>query len=47
MDMLRFQKFTAGRTWVDDYGSSDNPEQFKALFRFQGKGVDRTPDKDW
>lgn len=31
MDMLRFQQFTAGRFWVDDYGSSDNPEEFKAL----------------
>ncbi len=31
MDMLRFQKFTAGRFWVDDYGSSDNPEDFKYL----------------
>ena len=31
MDMLRFDKFTEGRLWVDDYGSPDNPEQFKAL----------------
>lgn len=31
MDMLRFHKFTAGRFWVDDYGSSDNAEEFKAL----------------
>ena len=35
MDMLRFHKFTAGRTWVDDYGSSDNPEEFKALLRIR------------
>ncbi|MBN9521120.1 S9 family peptidase [bacterium] len=34
MDMLRFQRFTAGRFWVDDYGSSDDPEQFKALFAY-------------
>ena len=34
MDMLRFQKFTAGRYWVDDYGSSDNPEEFQALYKF-------------
>ena len=33
MDMLRFQKFTAGRFWVDDYGSSDNADEFKALLR--------------
>ena len=31
MDMLRFHKFTAGRFWVDDYGSSEDPEEFKAL----------------
>jgi prolyl oligopeptidase len=31
MDMLRFHKFTEGRLWVDDYGSPDNPEQFKVL----------------
>ncbi|MBL8799138.1 MAG: S9 family peptidase [Planctomycetia bacterium] len=34
MDMLRFQKFTAGRFWVDDYGSSDNADEFKALFAY-------------
>ena len=34
MDMLRFQKFTAGRFWTDDYGSSDDPEEFKALFAY-------------
>ena len=34
MDMLRFQKFTEGRTWVDDYGSAaDSPEQFRACLR--------------
>jgi prolyl oligopeptidase len=31
MDMLRFQEFTAGRFWVDDYGSSENAEEFAAL----------------
>ncbi len=34
MDMLRFHKFTEGRLWVDDYGSSDNPEEFKALYAY-------------
>lgn len=34
MDMLRFQKFTAGRYWVDEYGSSDDPEQFKTLLKY-------------
>ena len=34
MDMLRFHKFTAGRLWVDDYGSSDDPEEFKALLAY-------------
>ena len=34
MDMLRFQRFTAGRYWTDDYGSSDNPEEFKALYAY-------------
>ena len=34
MDMLRFQKFTAGRYWVDDYGSADDPDMFKVLFAY-------------
>jgi len=34
MDMLRFNKFTEGRLWVDDYGSPENPQQFKALLAY-------------
>ncbi|UTW46733.1 S9 family peptidase [bacterium SCSIO 12696] len=34
MDMLRFNQFTAGRYWVDDYGSSANPEEFEALYAY-------------
>ena len=31
MDMLRFNKFTIGWAWMSDYGSPQNPEEFKAL----------------
>jgi prolyl oligopeptidase len=34
MDMLRFHKFTAGRFWVDDYGSPDKAEDFKTLIKY-------------
>lgn len=34
MDMLRFQKFTIGWAWVSDYGSSENADEFKALFAY-------------
>jgi prolyl oligopeptidase len=30
-DMLRFHKFTAGGFWILDYGSPDDPEDFKVL----------------
>ncbi|CAN5904716.1 prolyl oligopeptidase family serine peptidase [soil metagenome] len=34
MDMLRFHTFTIGWGWVPEYGSSDNPEQFRNLLQF-------------
>jgi prolyl oligopeptidase len=29
LDMLRFHKFTVGRSWVADYGNPDDPEQYQ------------------
>jgi prolyl oligopeptidase len=34
MDMLRYQKFTIGYSWASDYGTSDNPEEFKAIYAY-------------
>ena len=34
MDMLRFHKFTAGRFWVDDYGSAGDANEFKVLHSY-------------
>ena len=34
MDMLRFDKFTIGWNWKADYGSSEDPAEFKALYAY-------------
>jgi prolyl oligopeptidase len=34
MDMLRFHKFTIGWAWIGELGSSENPEQFKFLYKY-------------
>ncbi len=34
MDMLRFNKFTIGWAWTSDYGTPENPEEFKALYAY-------------
>lgn len=34
MDMLRFHKFTAGPAWMSEYGSPDNPEDFRTIYRY-------------
>jgi prolyl oligopeptidase len=34
MDMLRFHKFTVGWGWVVEYGSSDQEEQFRYLYKY-------------
>ena len=31
VDMLRFHKFLVGSFWVPEYGSADDPEQFKVI----------------
>jgi prolyl oligopeptidase len=34
MDMLRFNQFTIGWAWESDYGSPQDPEEFKALLTY-------------
>jgi len=34
LDMLRYQNFLIGRTWITEYGSADNPADFPYLYKY-------------
>ncbi len=34
LDMIRYQKFKIAKLWVPEYGSSENPTQFKYILRY-------------
>jgi prolyl oligopeptidase len=34
LDMLRYQQFQIARRWIPEYGSAENPEQFKWLYAY-------------
>ncbi|HVO30345.1 MAG TPA: prolyl oligopeptidase family serine peptidase [bacterium] len=34
LDMLRYQKFTIGWAWADDYGTSDDAAMFPVLYKY-------------
>jgi len=34
LDMVRYHKFLVARYWVPEYGSSDNPDQFKYIYAY-------------
>jgi prolyl oligopeptidase len=34
LDMLRYQFFQIAKLWIPEYGSSDNPDQFKWLYAY-------------
>ncbi|APR84299.1 Prolyl endopeptidase [Minicystis rosea] len=34
LDMVRYHLFGSGKTWISEYGSADDAEQFKALFGY-------------
>lgn len=34
IDMLRYQKFLVAKFWVPEYGSSEDPDQFKYLYAY-------------
>jgi len=34
LDMLRYHKFDVATMWIDEYGTSDAPDDFQALYRY-------------
>ena len=46
MDMLRFNKFSAGVSWTSDYGNPENETQFKYLLTYSPLHNVRRPTKD-
>ena len=34
LDMLRFQEFTAGQFWRDEFGNIEKEDEFKSLFAY-------------
>ena len=34
LDMVRYHLFGSGKTWIPEYGSADDPEQFEALYAY-------------
>ena len=34
LDMIRYDKFGSGKTWISEYGTAEDPEQFKFLYAY-------------
>jgi prolyl oligopeptidase len=34
LDMLRYQRFGSGKTWIEEYGTSDDAADFRALYAY-------------
>jgi prolyl oligopeptidase len=34
LDMVRYQKFKIAKLWISEYGSADDPEQFKYIYKY-------------
>jgi prolyl oligopeptidase len=45
LDMLRYQNFLIARLWISEYGTAEDPEQFKYLYQYSPyhRVQDKTP----